>query len=64
MAISDRHHVEPLQLYVPKESFPIPLRYIDVVRTARAILDVFGTLTCESKLIGVLDWFHAVHNIE
>ena len=37
-----RHHVEPrVQLYVPKEeTFRIPLRYIDVVRTTHATLDV------------------------
>ena len=37
-----RHHVEPgVQLYVPKgESFPIPLRYIDVIRRTHATLDV------------------------
>ena len=33
-----RHHVEPRgKLYVPKkESFPIPLRFIDVARTTHA----------------------------
>ena len=32
-----RHHVEPrVKLYVPRtESFPIPLKYIDVTRTTR-----------------------------
>ena len=37
-----RHHVEPrVQLYVPKEeSFPIPLKYIDVTRTTHTHLDV------------------------
>ena len=37
-----RHHVEPRgQLYVPKEeSFPIPLKYIDVSRTTHTNLDV------------------------
>ena len=36
------HHVEPrVQLCVPKEeTFPIPLRYIDVVRTTHTTLDV------------------------
>ena len=35
-----RHHVEPrVKLYVPKEeSFPIPLRYIDVSRTTNTNL--------------------------
>ena len=37
-----RHHVEPrVNLYVPKEeSFPLPLRYIDVTRTTDTSLDV------------------------
>ena len=37
-----RHHVEPrVKLYSPrKESFPIPLKYIDVPRTTRTNLDV------------------------
>ena len=36
------HHVEPrVKLYVPREeSFPIPLKYIDVVRTTHTSLDV------------------------
>ena len=37
-----RHHVEPrVKLYLPREeSFPIPLKYIDVSRTTHTILDV------------------------
>ena len=37
-----RHHVEPrVKLYVPREeSFPIPLRYIDMTRTTNTNLDV------------------------
>ena len=37
-----RHHVEPrVKLYSPKEeSFPIPLKYIDVARTTHTKLDV------------------------
>ena len=37
-----RHHVEPLvKLYMPKEeSFPIPVKYIDVTRTTYTSLDV------------------------
>ena len=37
-----RHHVEPrVKLYSPKEeSFPVPLKYIDVSRTTRTNLDV------------------------
>ena len=37
-----RHHVEPrVKLYMPREeSFPIPLKYIDVTRNTRTSLDV------------------------
>ena len=37
-----RHHVEPrVKLYSPREeSFPIPLKYIDVSRTTHTYLDV------------------------
>ena len=37
-----RHHVEPrVKLYSPREeSFPIPLKYIDVTRTIHTNLDV------------------------
>ena len=37
-----RHHVEPrVQLYSPREeSFPVPLKYIDVSRTTHTNLDV------------------------
>ena len=37
-----RHHIEPrVQFYVPKEeSFPIPLKYIDVIRSTHTDLDV------------------------
>ena len=37
-----RHHIEPrVQLYVPKEeSFPIPLKHIDVIRSTHTDLDV------------------------
>ena len=37
-----RHHVQPrVKLYVPKEgSFPIPLKYFDVVRRTNTTLDV------------------------
>ena len=36
-----RHHIEPkVQLHVPREeSFPIPLKYIDVIRSAHTDLD-------------------------
>ena len=38
----NRHHVEPrVKLYSPREeSFPIPLKYIDVSRNAHTNLDV------------------------
>ena len=37
-----RHHVEPrVKLYSPREeSFPVPLKYIDVSRTTQTNLDV------------------------
>ena len=37
-----RHHVKPrVKLYSPREeSFPIPLKYVDVSRTTRTNLDV------------------------
>ena len=37
-----RHHVEPrVKLYLPREeSFPIPLKYVDVSRTTRTNLDL------------------------
>ena len=39
---TNRHHVEPrVKLYSPREeSFPVPLKYIDVSRTTRTNLDV------------------------
>ena len=38
----NRHHVEPrVKLYSPREeSFPIPLKYVDVTRTTHTKLDV------------------------
>ena len=37
-----RHHVQPrVKLYVPREeSFPVPLKYIDISRTTHTNLDV------------------------
>ena len=37
-----RHHVEPrVKLYVPKEeTFPVPMKYIDVTRNTHTSLDV------------------------
>ena len=42
-----RDHVEPrVQVYVPKEeTFPIPLKHIDVTRAAYTILDVLQEKT-------------------
>ena len=39
---STRHHIEPrVQLYMPKEeTFPIPLKYIDVTRSTYTDLDI------------------------
>ena len=38
---SYRRHVEPrVKLHVPKEGFPIPLQYFDVVRRTNTTLDV------------------------
>ena len=41
-SFKNRHHVEPrVKLYSPREeSFPIPLKYIDVTRTTHTNLDV------------------------
>ena len=41
-SFKNRHHVEPrVELYSPREeSFPIPLKYIDVTRTTHTNLDV------------------------
>ena len=43
-----RHHNEPrVQLYVSKEeTFPIPLKYIDVTRSTHTGLDVTQEKTC------------------
>ena len=37
-----RHHVEPrVKLYMPREeSFPFPLKHIDVARTTHSLMDV------------------------
>ena len=49
-----RYHVEPrVELYVPtEESFPIPLKYIDVTRTTDTTLNVM--LEKISTIIGTL----------
>ena len=42
-----RHHTEPrVQLYVPKEeTFPIPLKYIDVTRATFTNLDMLQEIS-------------------
>ena len=36
-----RHHIEPrVQIFVPEETFPISLKYIDVMRSTHTDLDV------------------------
>ena len=51
----NHHHVEPrVKLYSPREeSFPFPLKYIDVSRTARTNLDVM----LERRIDGSRDLF-------
>ena len=67
-----RHHVEPtVKLYSPKkESFPIPLKYIDVSRTTHTNLDVKQEKRIDdywniddSKLVRSLDRFHTIYPI-
>ena len=37
-----RNHVAPrTKLYVPKDAFPIPLKYIDVQRQAKTSIDAY-----------------------
>ena len=68
-----RHHVEPrVELYSPREeSFPIPLKYIDVSRTGHY---EFGCQAREthrwlleyrwvSRLVRSLDRFHTIYSI-
>ena len=69
----NRHHVEPrVQHYSPREeSFPIPLRYIDVSRTTTTNLDVVQERCIDDywNINGSRDlsysWtrFHTVHSI-
>ena len=48
-----RHHVEPrVELYSPREeSFPIPLKYIDVTRTTHTNLDVKQEKRIDDRLV-------------
>ena len=67
----NRHHVEPrVKLYSPREeSFPIPLKYIDVSRTTHTNLDVKQGETHRrllehwwlSRLVWSLDSFHTIY---
>ena len=67
-----RHHVEPgVKLYSPREeSFPIPLKYIDVTRTTRTNLDVEQESRIDDywnigvkRFVWFLDRFHSVYSI-
>ena len=68
-----RHHVEPrVKLYSPREeSFPIPLKYVDVSRTTCTNLDVETRETHQRLLecrwvesfVWLLDRFHSVYSI-
>ena len=67
-----RHHVEPrVKLYSPREeSFPFPLKYIDVSRTTHTILDVKQAAhpwlleyRWVSRLVRSLDRFHTIYSI-
>ena len=67
-----RHRNESrVHLYVPKEeTFPIPLKYIDVTRSTHTKLDVLQenriddswNVDAEWKFIGILDKIHEVHS--
>ena len=70
-----RHHVEPrVQLYVPEEdTFPIPLKYIDVTRTtntksgrvARKRIDDYWNVDVNRSLSDSwMDRIHEVHFTE
>ena len=70
----NRHHVEPrVKLYSPREeSFPIPLKYIDVTRTTDTSLDVMlekkhrslSERRWRSRIVRYVDRFHKIHCIE
>ena len=69
-----RHHMEPrVKLYMPKEeSFPIPLKYIEVTRTTHTSLDIFVGRTCwwlqqrgwRKRIMRCMDWIHKIYFIE
>ena len=63
-----RHHVEPrVKLYSPREeSFPIPLKYIDVTRTTHTNLDVKQEKRINDYWnidVTSLDMFHTIYSI-
>ena len=60
-----RHHVEPrVKLYSPKEeSFPIPLKYIDVSRTTHTNLDVKQEKRIDEEREFVVDSGASMHMI-
>ena len=68
-----RHHVESkVKLYMPKEeSFPIPMKYIDVTRTTQTSLDVLLEKHIEDywnvdgdRELSDMDRLHKIHVIE
>ena len=68
-----RHHVEArVKLYSPREeSFPIPLKYIDVTRTTHTNLDVklekrtddYRNTDVPPRRVRFLDRFHTIYSI-
>ena len=63
-----RHHVEPrVKLYSPREeSFPIPLKYIDVSRTTHTNLEVKQEKRIDrwvTRLVRSLNRFHTIYFI-
>ena len=68
-----RHHVEPrVKLYSPREeSFPIPLKYIDVSRTTHTKkeakqekrIDDYWNIDGSRDLSASLDRFHTIYSI-
>ena len=57
-----RHHVVPrVKLYVPKEeSFPFPLKYIDVTRTSNTLKINYWNVNGGRKIIGCMDRLHMI----
>ena len=67
-----RHHVEPrVKLFSPEEqSFPIPLKYMDVSTTTRTNLDVMQERRIDDywnidvkRLVFFMDRFHSIYSI-